>query len=68
MAEEEKPGITRRRATLSRRLIQPKPTASGNNPALVSNLPLHTANASADDPSPRFHFFLIDSGWNSAAA
>jgi hypothetical protein len=21
-----------------------------------------------DDPSPRFHFFLIDSGWNSATA
>jgi hypothetical protein len=67
MTEEDKPGITRRRVVSSRRLIQPKPTASGNHPASLANLPLRTDETSAQGSSPRFHFFLIDCGWDGPA-
>lgn len=67
MTEEDKPGISRRRVGSSRRLIQPKPATAGNHPALPGNLPSRANAVAAEDSSLRFHFFLIDSGWDGPA-
>lgn len=61
MTEASKPGRPRPRAGQSERLIKPKPSTAGEAPAGQPDAPAAEMPPAA---APRFHFFLIDSGWD----
>jgi hypothetical protein len=62
MTEDDQPGPSRRRAGTSGRLIKPKPVKSAAETFSTTDaLPVP---APPEANSPRFHFFLIDSGWD----
>lgn len=63
MTETSKPG-PRTRASQAGRLIKPKPVATVEAPAEHTGVSLPAEAPAGPAHQPRFHFFLIDSGWD----
>lgn len=65
MAEDKTTGKTRSRAGLSERLIKPKPNGAAVQVDDTVTDEMETGSAETSVAhSPRFHFFLIDCGWD----